>query len=325
MLRLLGSGCPDLPFENGKLPDDGSNAVWIDLLNPTAEEDRWAEGVTGQSIPTRDEMLEIEPSSRLFERNGAIFMTMSVLYGVAEGQPSSDPISFILTDRHLITVRYVEPKPFHLFMQQAAADPSLVATPTKAMVWLIDAIVDRLADELENSATDLKDISGKIFEKVERAYRRNPERKYEALMFRIGASQRLLTKIRETTLSGARCLGFLSSCEAIEKDEFALRHVKSQIDDIRALNDHCNFQGDNLTFLLDASLGMISLEQNFVMKIFSVVAVVLMPPTLIAGIYGMNFKYMPETDTHWGYLWAIFAMLLSAVLPYWWARRKGWL
>lgn len=325
MLRLLGPGCPQLPFDNGQLPADGATAVWIDLLNPTPEEDRWAERLTGQSIPTRDEMLEIEPSSRLFERDGAIFMTMSVLYGVVEGAPSSDPISFILTDKHLITVRYVEPKPFVLFMQQAAADPTLVKTPMKALMWLVDAIVDRLADELENSARDLKDISSKIFEKAERAQRRNPETKYERLMFRIGASQRLLTKIRETTLSSARCLGFLSSWDGLQDNEPALRHLKSQIEDVRALNDHCNFQSDNLTFLLDAALGMISLEQNFVMKIFSVVAVVLMPPTLIAGIYGMNFKVFPELAWPHGYTFSLVLMLASSIIPYWLARRRGWL
>ena len=104
-----------------------------------------------------------------------------------------------------------------------------------------------------------------------------------------------------------------------------MRHLKSLLDDTTALSDHANFLGDNLTFLLDATLGFINLEQNQVMKIFSVVAVVLMPPTLVAGIYGMNFKYMPELDWPHGYPFGLALMLASAVLPFMYARRKGWL
>nr|WP_294846879.1 magnesium transporter CorA family protein [uncultured Sphingomonas sp.] len=325
MLRLLGPGCPDAMFADGQLPSDGSHTVWVDLLKPTPDEDHWAEALIGQSIPTREEMLEIEPSSRLFERNGALFLTMSVLYGVDQGAPSSDPISFILTDRHLVTVRYVEPRPFLLFIQQAAADPALVDTPLKALIGLVDAIVDRLADELEASARDMKDISSRIFERGDRSQRRNPEFRYEALMYRIGESQRLLAKIRETSLSTNRMLSFLAASDVVQKNDSALRHIRSLSDDVRALDDHSNFQGDNLTFLLDAALGMISLEQNFVMKIFSVVAVVLMPPTLIAGIYGMNFHFMPELSWPHGYTFALGLMLASAVIPYWLARRRGWL
>ncbi len=129
----------------------------------------------------------------------------------------------------------------------------------------------------------------------------------------------------EASVSANRVLNYLSSTDRIDNESVQGRHLKSLIGDSRAINDHCNFVAENLNFLLDASLGMISLQQNRVMKIFSVVAVVLMPPTLIAGIYGMNFKHMPELEVYWGYLWAIGVMLASAIIPYWIARRKGWL
>ncbi|WP_037503278.1 magnesium transporter CorA family protein [Sphingomonas jaspsi] len=325
MLRLFGPGCPAAPVDPAKLSAADCAAVWIDLLEPTKDEERWTEQLIGQNVPTREEMLEIEPSSRLYEREGVMFMTMSVLYGVDEGEPSSDPVTFILTDTHLVTLRYIDPKPFVVLADQVYADPMQAAKPIRAMMRILDAVVDRLADELEAAGRELKNISSQIFDRGARSTRRNPELRYEALMLRIGAAQRLLAKVRETSVSTSRVLTFLRSCDGVQQHDSSLRHINSLIEDAHALDDHSNFLGDNLTFLLDASLGMISLEQNFVMKIFSVVAVVLMPPTLVAGVYGMNFKYMPELEWLHGYPFALSLMLASAVLPYLIARRKGWL
>ena len=120
-------------------------------------------------------------------------------------------------------------------------------------------------------------------------------------------------------------LGFLAACDLMMEHDSQSRHLESLIADARALDDHSDFLAENLNFLLDASLGMITLEQNFVMKVFSVVAVVLMPPTLIAGIYGMNFKHMPELDWSWGYAWALGLMVVSAIVMYVVLRVRGWL
>lgn len=325
MLRLFGKTCPTAAIDPSNQAIDGCDAVWVDLLEPTPEEEKWAEQLLKINVPTREEMLEIEPSSRFYTRGAATYMTMSVLYGVTEGRPDSDPITFILTDDHLVTIRYTDPKPFIAFAENCYADPDEVGDPVNVAVRLLDAIVDRLADELEASARELELISNRIFDRGDRAKRRNPERRYEALMLRIGTAQRLLTRLRETSVSASRMLGFLAASDRLQQSPTSLRHLQSLIADARALDDHSDFQADNLTFLLDASLGMISLEQNFVMKIFSVVAVVLMPPTLIAGIYGMNFKHMPELEWMLGYPMALAVILASAVLPYWWARRRGWL
>ena len=130
---------------------------------------------------------------------------------------------------------------------------------------------------------------------------------------------------RETSVSTTRLLTFLISIDAIHQDTTNRRHVESLIADAKALSDHSNFVGDNLTFLLDASLGLINLEQNQVMKLFSVFAVVFMPPTLIAGVYGMNFDHMPELKWLLGYPFALALILASAILPLWVARKRGWL
>ncbi len=325
MLRLFGPSCSPAPIDLSAKAAIPESAVWIDLLNPSPEEEKLAEKLIGQNIPTRTEMLEIEPSSRLYERDDATVMTMSVLYGNGTEAPAVDPVSFILTDRHLVTLRYVDPAPFIAFADHAYGDPDKVETPLDALIGLMDAVIDRLADRLEEVAEELDHISQQIFRHDTRASRRSPEVRYEVLMLRLGAAQRILAKTREASVSASRLLGYLSSTDRIMTDTADARHLKSLAGDAKAINDHSNFVGDNLTFLLDASLGMIGLQQNLVMKIFSVVAVVLMPPTLIAGIYGMNFEHMPELRSIYGYPIALVAMLASAIVPYWIARRKGWL
>ncbi|MEA1072698.1 magnesium transporter CorA family protein [Sphingomonas sp. LY160] len=321
---MFGPDCPACPV-HAREATGLDKAVWIDLLEPTHEEEKVAEKLIGTNIPTREEMLEIEPSSRLYEKNGVIFMTASVLYGVEDGKPSTDPISFILSDTHLVTLRYIDPKPFIAFADHAYSDPDLTQKPLTVLIRLLDALVDRLADEFERVGREVEAVSNHIFDRRARSERRSPELRYEALMLRIGEIQRLLARTRESSVSTSRMLGFLNACETIGENSAQMRHLQSLIADARALDDHSDFLADNLTFLLDAALGMISLEQNLVMKIFSVFAVVFMPPTLIAGIYGMNFEHMPELKWLFGYPMALIAIVASAVIPFMIARRKGWL
>ena len=325
MLRMFGPDCLPEPADPGKMESIPPGAVWIDLLNPTREEEKLAERALGQNIPTRAELAEIEPSSRLYERHGALFMTASVIHGVTDKTPDNDPVGFILTDKLLITLRYVDPKPFILFTENLCAEPEQASTAAGVLAKLLDTIVDRLADELEETATQIEGVSSQIFERQAQRgkAKRKEARRLETLLMRLGAVQRLLAELRESAVSTSRMLTFLGATGFAEHAEG--RHVESLQRDVRGLLAHSDFLADNLNFLLNASLGLITLEQNFVMKIFSVFAVVLMPPTLIAGIYGMNFKHMPEL--HWllGYPFALALILASAVLPYWLARRSGWL
>lgn len=324
MLRVFGPECSATPIDAGSVKALPKGAIWVDLLNPTKAEEALAEKLVGTNIPTREELAEIEPSSRLYERQGAAFMTMSVLYGINDGHPDSDPVGFILTGQHVVSIRYVDPRPFVIYAEHVYAEPELATDPNSAFIGLLDAIVDRLADEFEVAGKDIEAISHQIFRR--HTHRgRSPELKLEALLMRIGKSQQLLAQLRETSVSATRLLTFLQTAKAMEADTTNRRHIKSLIADAQALNDHSNFLGDNLNFLLNASLGLISLEQNDVMKIFSVFAVVFMPPTLIAGIYGMNFEHMPELNWLYGYPIALGLILASAVLPYMFARRRGWL
>ena len=324
MLRLFGPDCSPAPVDASHTEAIPQAAMWVDLLNPTKDEERLVEAAVGQNIPTREELLEIEPSSRLYERQGVLFMTASVLHGITDGKPNTDPVGFIFSEKLLVTVRYVDPKPFIIFAEHLYAEPELATDPLTILIRLIDSIIDRLADELEDTGRSIRSVSGHIFEHRTGKQRHKSELRLEAMLLRLGAVQRVLAEVRESAVTTGRLLGFLRASKPL-RDNPHQAHVESLQGDIKALLDHSNFLADNLTFLLDASLGMISLQQNSVMKLFSVFAVVLMPPTLIAGIYGMNFEHMPELDWLLGYPFALGLILISAIVPYWAARKSGWL
>ena len=326
MLRAYGPNCDGSIIDPGKgqrIPDD---ATWIDLEEPTREEDKLVEQCVGVQVPTREDMSEIEPSSRLYEENGALYMTLTALYGVEEGHPKSDPIGFVLTDHRLVTVRYITPRPIRAFQNHARRDKTSVQSNLVALYSLLDAIIDRMADELEGVGSEIEKISAHIFHKQADA-RRIPADRLTALLTRIGRAQTLLAKIRETAVSTARLLSFLSSSAQMkpEKAEVVRDRIASLARDVRSLVDHSSFLADNLTFLLDASLGLISIEQNAAMKLFSWAALIFLPPTLIAGIYGMNFEHMPELDWLYGYPVALGLILISAIAPLWFLKRRGWI
>ncbi len=325
MLRTYGPGCEGSIVEAKvqKIPD---GATWIDLEEPTEEEEALVERCVHVNIPTQDEMAEIEPSSRLYERGGALYMTVSVLFGVEDGQPTTTPISFVLTDNRLVTVRYATPKPVRAFSDHARRDPELVKDAPTALVRMLDALIDRLADELENVSRDMEQLSAHIFHK-DMDDRRIPARRLTALLTRIGRAQTLLTRTRLSAVSTLRLLSFLSGANRFHEEGSSdmRHHIASMSTDATALTDHATFLSDNFTFLLDASLGLISIEQNAAMKLFSWAALVFLPPTLIAGIYGMNFKHMPELEWLYGYPFALTLIAISAVVPILYLKRRGWI
>ncbi|MFL6736595.1 MAG: magnesium transporter CorA family protein [Sphingomonas sp.] len=325
MLRVYGPGCDgsviDAKLE--RIPDD---AAWIDLEEPTNEEERLVERCIRVNVPTQDEMSEIEPSSRLYEKNGALYMTVSALRGVDEARPSTTPIGFVLAENRLVTIRYATPKPVRTFESHARRDPELVSNGPTALVRLVDAIIDRLADEIERVSERMEALSQEIFQE-QQDERRIPAAKLTALLTSIGRAQTLLTKIRYSAVSTLRMLSFLGGSTLVHSEDHKdLRHhVTSLTSDVTSLSEHASFLSDNLTFLLDASLGLISIEQNAAMKLFSWAAVVFLPPTLIAGIFGMNFHHMPELDWRYGYPLSLVVMLVTAVGPYLYFKKRGWI
>jgi len=325
MLRAYGPECDGSIIEakQERIPDD---ATWIDLEEPTKEEEALVERCIRVDVPTKDEMSEIEPSSRLYERDGALYMTASVLFGVEDRSPTSTPITFVLADNRLVTIRYATPKPVRSFSEHVRREPELTRDAPTVLVRLLDAIIDRLADELEGVGTEIEHLSSEIFQK-ELEDRRIPADKLTRLLTSIGRAQTLVTKIRYTAVSTNRMLSFLAGSKQLHQAgiEDTRNHIASLTTDVTSLSEHSSFLSDNLTFLLDASLGLISIEQNAAMKLFSWAAVVFLPPTLIAGIYGMNFHHFPELSWRFGYPLALALMLASAVGPYLYFKRRGWI
>ena len=325
MLRTYGPDCDGriIDAKTERIPDA---AAWIDLEEPTREEEKLVEQCIGVNVPTLAEMAEIEPSSRLYERNGALYMTVSALRGVDEHLPTTTPIGFVLAGNRLVTIRYATPKPIRTFENHARREPELVRDGTTALVRLLDAIIDRLADEIEGVSGTMEHLSQQIFQE-QQDQRRIPADKLTALLTSIGRTQTLLTKIRYSAVSTMRMLSFLGGSNLVhdETQKELRHHVVSMTTDVTSLSEHASFLTDSLQFLLDASLGLISIEQNAAMKLFSWAAVILLPPTLIAGIFGMNFHYMPELNWHYGYPISLALMLATAVGPYLYFKKRGWL
>jgi magnesium transporter len=294
--------------------------VWIDLLSPTADEIHEIEKRFGIEVPTREEMQEIELSSRLYDEDGVLFMTVSVLTRATTDAPQTTAVTFILVKKTLITLRYADPVPFKTFIRRVTKSPSLANTAEAVLFGLLEQIVDRLADLMEQTATDLEGLSNQVFASPEGP---GSDQDHRETLRQIGRTGNLSGKAKDSLLNLHRLGLFLSTQTRLKKDAKVRLKVISR--DIVSITEHANFIANKVTFLLDATLGMISLEQNNIIKIFSVAAAAFLPPTLIASIYGMNFEIMPELGWEFGYPVAIGLMILSAVLPLWYFKRKGWL
>jgi magnesium transporter len=327
MLHVLtSSDCRLRPLaaEAGASLPDGT--VWIDLERPTREEERLVEAALGLDLPTREEMQEIEPSSRLYVEDGAMFMTANVLWKADTPDPESAAVTFILAAHRLVTIRYCDPKSFKSFVAHAERHREVCATGATLLVGLLEAVVDRTADILERVGAEVDATSRLILRRDAAAARRNvsTEELKEALT-RMGRSHDLTAKARDSLVSLSRLLSFLALPGEVRNDRALRERLRGLSRDVASLTDHASFVAGNISFLLDATLGLINVEQNAIIKIFSVAAVVFLPPTLVASIYGMNFKNIPELDWLLGYPWALLLMVASAVLPYLWFKHRGWL
>lgn len=298
--------------------------VWIDLYNPTSDEEIELERALALDIPTREEVQEIEISSRLYTTDGAAYMTAILPANVDEDAVEMLPLTFVLKDQRLITVRYHEPRAFETFLARAQKVSMGCETGEGVMIALLEALVDRLADILERADHDISAISQDIF--ARKGGKTAKSASLNDVINSIGRKGDLTSNIKHSLVTFDRLVGFLAHVSLQNKSGKEVRErVKTLSRDIRSLAEHAVFLSQKITFLLDATLGMISIEQSSIIKIFSVAAVVFLPPTLIASIYGMNFTYMPELEWLFGYPFAIVLMIISAILPYVFFRNRGWL
>ena len=323
MLTIYEARSGELVPQSGH-PRITDEATWIDLLNPTLEEEKKIERALKLDVPTREEQQEIEVSSRLYQEEGAYFMTATILVGTDTREPSSTPISFILAGQRLITVRYAEPRAFSIFLARAKRPDADFTNGSAVLVGLIDAIIHRSADFIERVQAEVSKLSHSIFEM--RGSSASRQRRFDALLKSIGREGEMTSLARESAYSLGRLLTFLYHAANERNDDKLVRErIRTAARDVNSLIDHATFLSGKIVFLLDATLGMISIQQNDIIKIVSVAAVVFLPPTLIASVYGMNFEHMPELEWYIGYPFALLLMVLSALLPYLYFRRRGWM
>ena len=318
----------ELDLTSHSPPADASGALWLDLITPTREEVHFAEHLLGISIPTQEEAQEIEVSARLYHEDGAEFMTMTGVSQLESEAPMTTPISFILKGETLATIRYAQPKPFFTYAtraQKTGAVPCI--NSEQVMLGLVEALIERMAEALEKTGRNLERLSRQVFRYKPPGGTASKSRDFQAIIEEIGARGDLLAMVRESLVSLNRLLAYHNTtgkaADGPSKD--AVAWVKDMLQDVVALSDHATHLSNKTNFLLDATLGLINLEQNQIIKIFSIAAVCLMPPTLIASSYGMNFRHMPELEWLYGYPYALALMLITAIIPFVWFKRKGWL
>lgn len=313
-------------IHNGRLcvTEDLASAVWIDLLNPTREEEASLEREIGIGLPTREDMEEIEISSRLYEEDGGIFMTAQLPSATDEEHSTMGPVTFALVGERLITIRYHDPRSFDVFAYRAARTHLAGENGETIFLGLLETLVDRLADIIERAGRTVMPVSKGIFQST--VQRQASTCAYRDYLETIGRAGDLLSNLRDSIMSLDRVIGYYTQHLLRHEDSEDRRtRVKTITRDLHSISDHAGFLSSKITLLLDATLGMIGIEQNGIIKIFSVAAVVFLPPTLVASIYGMNFDFMPETTWKGGYPFAVGLMILSALMPYWFFKRKGWL
>ncbi len=301
-----------------------SEALWIDLYDPTPEERQAVNNTLGLDLPTRADMEEIEVSSRLYAENNALYMTLLVLANSGTESPVAGTVTFVLVRNTLVTIRYVEPQPFRTFEARCRRGTVAATKAENVLLDLLDVIVDRLADIQERASTEIEGISHEIFD-PDNSQHPITSREFQDVLRALGRKHDLSGKIRESLLTISRMCAFLAQAMDTKPNKDVLPHVKTLTRDVQSLQDHLVYLASKLSYLLDATLGLINIDQNNIIKIMSVAAMVFLPPTLIASIYGMNFLVLPEKDWTYGYPFSLLLMLASMVVPYIFFKRKGWL
>jgi magnesium transporter len=323
MPPVLYAISPGQPRREVRLGDAvPADALWLDLLEPSEAERRMVEDICQMRVPRQDEIVEIETSSRLRQEGGALYLSMPVTVHAQGRAPTS--LGYVLTERHLVTVRFAALPVFDRCAARLAGG-EMVGGSAWVLVALLEAVVDHFADVLEHVGAELDVISGRIFHTDgERGGRRHEDVRLQASLRRIGMAGDLISNLRSSLLGIGRIVPYV--CESAAWLPGALQPRMTALrQDIASLTDFDAQMMNKVQFLLDATMGFLNIAQNNGIKVLTVVSVVGIPPTLIASMYGMNFKNMPELSWAFGYQYGLVLIALSIVLPLVWFRVKGWL
>ncbi len=300
--------------------------VWLDLVSPTDAERALAERATGLLVPSEPDLSEIESSSRLSVSDRVMTLSTPMTYLGPDGNSRVSPVGFVLSPERFMTVRFAEMPVFDLFATRFAGT-SRPPCSASAFLGLLEAIVDRLADVLEQVGGELERMSREVFrEEGDQTYNANiMDKKLRGTLRGVGRAGERLSNIRDSLLGVNRILAYAREVADGWIPADLKPRFKTLRQDIASLSDYDIQLANKVQFLLDATLGFINIEQSNGIKILTVVSVVGVPPTLMASIYGMNFKWIPELQWEYGYFYGLAVIVLSGVLPFWWFKRKGWI
>jgi magnesium transporter len=292
--------------------EDRKSVIWIDMFTPTLQEVKTVENIFSIEFPTKQESEEIELSSRYWEEGNRIEINSYFLINDKK-DPVNETVSFILQDDLLISVRYKKLASFDASIKKLLSSPREYRTGYSIFSQIIDIRIDTDADIIEELNRDIAAIRKQAF---------NDDVENEDLLEQMSTFENLNMKIRENLTDKQRILNSLLKSQKITEDKSELPIM---LKDIRSLIDHTNFNFERIDYLQNIFIGLLSVEQNKVIKIFTIVNVIFLPPTLIASIYGMNFDIMPELNWEYGYLFSIGVMILAAVTPLIIFKKKGWI
>lgn len=293
--------------------EDKNSVIWIDMLLPTIEEIRAVENMFDMQFPTKQETEEIELSSRYWEENNRIEINSYFLINDNKSA-FNETVSFILQGSLLISVRYKKLQSFDTFTKKLLISPREFKTGYSIFCQIIDIRIDADADTIENLSKEITKIRKHVFTDYS-----NDD---EEILEKISTFEDLNMKIRENLTDKQRILNSLLKSQKFVDDKHELPIM---LKDIKSLIDHTNFNFERLDYLQNIFIGILSIEQNKVIKIFTIVNVIFLPPTLIASIYGMNFDFMPELHWEYGYLISIVFMVIASITPILIFKKKGWI
>ncbi len=299
--------------------------IWVDLESPTPEEKRWIKQYFGLSIPEDAMDEDIEESARFYEEDNGELHIRSDFLIADEDEPRTVRCAFILNQHNadlksqgvLFSIHDEDVPVFRLLRMRARRAPGLIEDAKEVLLKLFDADAEYSADTLEG-----------IYDKLETAGKKVlsgdvTDAMAGEVLGAIARQEDLNGRIRRNVMDTRRAVSFMMRSKMLNAEQF--EEARQILRDIDSLDSHTAFLFDKINFLMDATVGFININQNKIIKIFSVASVALLPPTLIASLYGMNFQYMPELSQKWGYPYALALMVASAVVPMWYFRRRGWL
>lgn len=314
MFNIQGHTLRDQPSDDKNLKDSLDRAVWVDAHEPTDEEREALNTFLRAELPESDDVEEIEFSARYFV-DGAGLHVHSLFLSPGDGRHSTVSVAFILQDKRLITLRDGDLADFRLLRMRARRGQIHASSPQDLLITMFEQKVENLADVLEDIHRKLEDVSHLVLE--------DNDAELEDAIDKLAKLEDSNGKIRLCLMDTQRSISFL---QRHLREHFELQETAREIKrDVDTLMSHTAFLFDKINFLMDSTQGFISIEQSQIIKTFSIAAVVFLPPTVVASVYGMNFDFMPELHWKYGYVWALFIMVMAGIAPYWYFKSKDWL